>query len=66
MLINKLNSYNKYYIFLHNTDITLLNSYKNLFDYCKIYLSLISQNFYYKFLLKKNILLNGVNQKINK
>ena len=38
----------------------------DLFDYCKIYLSLISQNFYYKFLLKKNILLNGVNQKINK
>jgi len=44
ILINKLNSYNKYYIFLHNTDITLLNNYKNLFDYCKIGIILVLNN----------------------
>ena len=67
MLINKLNSYNKYYIFLHNTDITLLNSYKNLFDYCKIGIILVLNNIEHckKYEELNNILVYFINNNSN-
>ena len=43
-LNNKLNNSNKYYIFLYNTDITLLNKYNNVFEYCKIGIILVLDN----------------------
>ena len=42
--INKLNSSNKYYIFLYNTNIEILNKYKNVFEYCKIGIILVLDN----------------------